>query len=83
LPSASADNTEAALQRAVQGSPGALDYVEHSRNYTEHGRPCYHRFSRNGGFERGETGVKSFKGSRESDSLILVMKPAKVVYTAE
>lgn len=50
---------------------------EHSREHVEHGRPCYHRLGRDGGFEQGNTGAKSLKGSRESDSLIVVMKSAK------
>lgn len=33
----------------------------------------------NGGFKQGKTGVRSLKVSRESDSLIVVLKPAKTI----
>jgi len=66
-----------------QGVSGGQDYVERSRNYAEHGRPCYHRFGRSGGLKRGKTVAISLKGSRESDSLIVVMNPAKADKCAE
>ena len=37
----------------------------------------------NGGLKRGKTGAISLKGGRESDSLIVVMNPAKAEKRAE